>query len=78
MDDRTRYETVKSRLRAIGQGTAKQVLDALDPTPYSLHEVQSTLDEMVLAERDDFEKVDGIYRWKKHHRFPAGENLPRE
>jgi hypothetical protein len=25
MDDRTRYEAVKSRLRAMGQGTAQQV-----------------------------------------------------
>lgn len=69
MDDRTRYETVKSRLRIMVQGTAQQVLDSMDPTPYSLREVQSTLDEMVVAERDEFEKLDAVYRWKKHYRF---------
>jgi hypothetical protein len=33
MDDRTRYETVKSRLRAMGEGTAQQVHDAVDDAP---------------------------------------------
>jgi hypothetical protein len=73
MDDRTRYETVKSRLRAMAQGTAKQVLAAMEPTPYSLREVESTLDEMVLAEREEFEKLDAIYRWRKHHRFRVAD-----
>ena len=73
MDDRTRYETVKSRLRIMVQGTAQQVLDAMDPTPYSLREVESTLDEMVVAERDEFEKLDAVYRWKKHYRFRTGK-----
>jgi hypothetical protein len=40
MDDRTRYETVKSRLRTMGEGTAQQVHDALEPTPYSVPEVK--------------------------------------
>lgn len=69
MDDRTRYETVKSRLRVIGEGTAQQVHDAIDPSPYSVREVENTLDEMALAEPDEFGKVGEIYRWKKHHRF---------
>lgn len=77
MDDRTRYETVKSRLRAMGQGTAQQVHDAIAPTPYSVCEIENTLAEMALAEQDEFEKVDDVYRWKKHYRFRAGENLPR-
>lgn len=71
MDDRTRYETVKSRLRAMGRGSAREVRDAMEPTPYSLHEIQSTLDEMVLAERDEFERVEGLYCWKKHYRYRA-------
>ena len=69
MDDRTRYETVKSRLRAMGDGTAQQVHDALEPTPYSIREVENTLDEMALAEQGEFQKVGDVYRWKKHHRF---------
>ena len=54
MDDRTRYETVKSRLRAMGQGTAQQVHDTIEPSPYTSREGENTLDEMVLAERDEF------------------------
>jgi hypothetical protein len=57
MDDRTRYEAVKSRLRAMGEGTAQQVHGSMEPTPYSVREVENTLDEMSLAEQDDFEKV---------------------
>lgn len=57
----------------MGQGTAQQVHDALDPTPYSVREVENTLDEMVLAEHDEFEKARGVYRWKKHYRFPVGD-----
>ena len=69
MDDRTRYETVKSRLRVMAEGTAQQVHESMDPSPYSLREVQSTLDEMALAERDEFQKEGNVYRWKKHYRF---------
>jgi hypothetical protein len=69
MDDRTRYETVKTRLRAMGEGTALQVHETMEPTPYSVREVQNTLDEMALAEQDEFERVDNVYRWKKHYRF---------
>ena len=32
-------------------------------------EVENTLDEMVIHERDEFEKVANVYRWKKHYRF---------
>jgi hypothetical protein len=74
MDDRKRYETVKSRLRAMGQGTAQQVHDAIEPSPYSAREAENTLDEMALAEQDEFEKVGNVYRWKKHYRFRAGTN----
>jgi len=77
MDDRKRYETVKSRLRAMGEGTRQQVHGSMEPTPYSVREVENTLDEMALAEQDDFEKDGEVYRWKKHYRFRAGENLPR-
>jgi hypothetical protein len=72
MDDRTRYEAVKSRLRAMVEGTAQQVHDTMEPTPYSVREVQSTLDEMVLAEQDEFGKVGNVYQWKKHYRFRKG------
>ena len=78
MDDRKRYETVKSRLRAMGQGTAHEVHDSMiDPNPYSVREVASTLDEIVVHEKEEYEKVGELYRWKKHYRFHAGENLPR-
>jgi hypothetical protein len=72
MDDRTRYESVKSRLRAMGEATAQQVHDAMEPTPYSVREVENTLDEMALAEQDEFEKVADLYRWKKSYRFRMG------
>ncbi len=72
MDDRTRYESVKSRLRAMGEGTAQQVHDAMEPTPYSVREVENTLDEMALAEQDEFEKMADLYRWKKSYRFRMG------
>jgi hypothetical protein len=69
MDDRTRYEAVKSRLRAMGEGTSKQVHDSMEPSPYSVREVENTLDEMVIHEHDEFEKLANVYRWKKHYRF---------
>ena len=31
--------------------------------------VENTLDEMALAEQDDFQKPGDVYRWKKHYRF---------
>jgi hypothetical protein len=35
----------------MGQGTAQEVHDSMDkPNPYSVHEVENTLDEMALAE----------------------------
>ena len=58
----------------MGEGTAQQVHDALDPTPYSVREVENTLDEMVLAEQDDFEKTGDVYRWKKSYRYDAKRN----
>jgi hypothetical protein len=73
MDDRTRYETVKSRLRVMVEGTAQQVHSSMEPTPYSIREVENTLAEMALAERDEFEKAGDVYRWRKHYRFRAGE-----
>lgn len=54
-------------------GTRQQVHNGLEPKPYSLHEVESALDEMVLAERDQFERPGKAYRWKKHYRFAATE-----
>lgn len=69
MDDRSRYEAVKSRLRAMGEGTAQQVHASMEPSPYSVREVENTLDEVVIHERDDFDKSHGVYRWKKHYRF---------
>src|SRR5882762_472265 len=42
MDDRTRYEAIKSRLRAMGEGTAQQVHDSMEPSPYSVREVERT------------------------------------
>ena len=71
MDDRKRYETVKLRQRAMGEGTAQQVHDSIEPRPYSIREVENTLDEMALAEQDEFEKRGDLYRWKNHFRFRA-------
>lgn len=64
-----RYALVKSWLQALGYGTAQQVYDALDqPHPYSLREVENTLDELVATEPEEFEKVDVVYRSRKHYR----------
>ena len=60
----------------MGEGTAQQVHNAMDPTPYSVREVENTLAEMALAEQDEFEKVDDLYRWRKHYQFRTGQNLP--
>ena len=57
----------------MGEGTAQQVHDSMEPTPYSAREVENTLAEMALAEQDDFEKDGDVYRWKKHYRFRAGK-----
>jgi len=71
MDDRTRYEAVKSRLRALGQGTAQEVRDSMDePNPYSVREVENTLNEMVIHERGDVERVGG-------GRFPTPIHVAR-
>ncbi len=49
----------------MGEGTAQQVHDSMEPTPYSAREVENTLDELVIHERDEFEKIGERYRWKK-------------
>jgi hypothetical protein len=69
MDDRTRYDTVKSRLRVMGEGTSQQVHHSMEPTPYSVREVENTLDELVLREKEEFTKLGAVYRWTKHYRF---------
>jgi len=45
---------------------------AIEPSPYSVRELENTLDEMALAEQDEFEKVGDVYRWTKRYRFGAG------
>jgi hypothetical protein len=68
-----RYEHVKGRLRAMGEGTVQQVHDAMDqPNPYSLREVENVLDELVGSEPNDYEKAGDKYRWKKSYRFSVG------
>ena len=49
----------------MGEGTAQQVHDAMELNPYSVREVANTLDEMVLNEPDEFEKIGEAYRCKK-------------
>jgi hypothetical protein len=61
----------------MGEGTAQQVHTSMEPTAYSIREVESTLDEMALAERDDFEKAGEVYRWRKHYRFRTAETYRR-
>ncbi|HXN25277.1 MAG TPA: hypothetical protein VOA41_21295 [Candidatus Dormibacteraeota bacterium] len=73
MAEDTRYEHVKARLLAMGEGTAQQVFDAIEePNPYSQREVENVLDELAPNEPEEFEKVDGAYRWKKSYRFRMG------
>jgi hypothetical protein len=74
MDDRTRYETVKSRLRVMGEGAAQQVHDAMELNPYSVREVANTLDEMVLNEPDEFERIGETYRCKPTQSEPAASS----
>ena len=45
------------------------VAERSSATPYSVREVENTLDEMALPERHDFQKAGDVYRWKKHYRF---------
>lgn len=56
----------------MGEGTAQQVHDSMQPTPYSVREVENTLDELVLHEKQEFEKVGDVYRGKKHHHLRKG------
>ena len=57
----------------MGEGTAQEVHDSMDePNSYSVREVENTLDEMALAEQDEFEKAGDVYRWKEHYRFRMG------
>ena len=73
MADDKRYEHVKSRLQAMGEGTSQQVHDAMEkPNPYSVREVENVLDELVQKEPDEFEKAGKVYRWKKFYRFRVG------
>lgn len=68
-----RYEYVKAWLQAMGHGTAQQVYDAMDqPNPHSQREVENVLEELVLNEPEEFEKVDVVYRCKKSYRSRAG------
>jgi len=48
----------------MGESTAQQVHDAMELNPYSVREVANTLDEMVLNEPDEFEKIGEAYRCK--------------
>ncbi len=59
-------------MSSVIETSMNQVHDAIEPGPYSVREVENTLDEMALAEQDEFEKVGDVYRWKKHYRFRAG------
>jgi hypothetical protein len=45
-----------------GSGRAQQVHDAIKPSPYSVREVENTLDEMALAEQDESEKSN-VFFW---------------
>ena len=73
MADDERYEFVKSRLKAMGEGTAQQVHNAMEkPNPHSEREVENVLDELVRRKPDEFEKAGEVYRWKKPYRFRMG------
>ena len=41
-------------------------LAAVENVSAALREVESTLDEIVVHEKERFEKVGNAYRWKKH------------
>ncbi len=73
MADDKRYQDVKSRLQAMGEGTGQQVHDAMEkPNPYSVREVENVLDELLQKEPNEFEKTGEVYRWKKFYRFRMG------
>jgi hypothetical protein len=71
MDSRRRYETVRSRLKVMGEATARQVQESIreESEAYSLREVESTLDELAVHEKQEFTKAGAVYRWTKHYRF---------
>lgn len=66
-----RYAHVKSRLKAMGEGTGQQVHDAM-ANQYAVREVENVLEELVQNEPDEFEKAGELYRWKKSYRFRMG------
>jgi hypothetical protein len=66
-----RYADVKSRLKAMGEGTGQQVHDAMTDQ-YAVREVENVLDELVKNEPNEFEKAGELYRWKKSYRFRMG------
>ncbi len=68
MADDKRYQHVKSRLQAMGEGTGQQVYDAME-SPYSVREVENVLDELVEKEPDEFERAGEVYRWRKSFRI---------
>ena len=66
-----RYAHVKSRLKAMGEGTGQQVHDAM-ANQYAVREVENVLDELLQKEPNEFEKTGEVYRWKKFYRFRMG------
>ena len=71
MADDKRYQDVKSRLQAMGEGTGQQVHDAM-ANQYAVREVENVLDELLQKEPNEFEKTGEVYRWKKFYRFRMG------
>ena len=72
MDDRRRYDLAKSRLKAMGEGTAQQVHESMNEESQracSIRDVENTLDELVINEKEEFTKTGDVYRWTKHYRF---------
>lgn len=75
MSEDALYKHVKERVKAMGEGTAQQVLDAMNsenPTPYSTKEVETQLGCLVEREPQEFSKVGFVYRWTKQYRFRIG------
>lgn len=70
-DERSRH--IKEKLKSMGDGTAKDVHAALQPTPYSIREVEIELDRLVQSEPGECEKIGDKYRWTKSYRFQVGK-----
>lgn len=68
MPEDKRYQHIKEKLKAVGEGT-KEVHAALQPIPIGHARSQLLAENMLQSEPSEFEKVGDKYRRTKSYRF---------